>query len=356
MEIGQDLLFFFSALGVFNGFLLGLYFLFKARPRHYSNYFLAFFFLSLSIRIGKSVVFYFDSSLAFQFLQLGLMFCCFIGPALYLYVRSITSPLDKKDQAWKLHLGILVPLVLLFGFLYPYHQNVTLWRQEVVNGIYLIWAIYTLLSLKVGWPLVQKIVDKSRVKTNRDRWAVSLLVGNAAILTAYIMTGITSYILGALLFSFLLYSVILILFKSNKRDSILVQAKEFKLIESLDDETKDQLRLIEEAMVKKELFLNADLKLANLANEVKLMPHLISKLLNDYHGQNFSHYLNMFRIERAKELILSDSSLTLEALGYDSGFNSKSSFFATFKKFTGQTPSKFKEHNPGKIQELSARS
>ena len=356
MEIGQDLLFFFSALGVFNGFLLGLYFLFKARPRHYSNYFLAFFFLSLSIRIGKSVVLYFNRDLAFQILQLGLMFCCFIGPSLYLYIRSISRPLEVKDIAWKAHLGLLVPLVLILGLLFPYHQNVDLWRRDVINYIYLLWGVYTLLSMKEAWPLIRKVFDTSKSKSNRDRWAFSLLLGNVAILTAYIMTGITSYILGALLFSFLMYSVVLILFKSNRRDSILVQAKEFTDLESLDDESKEQLRTIEEAMVEQELYLNADLKLADLAREVKLMPHVISKLLNDYHGQNFSHYINGFRVERAKELILSDSNLTLEALGYDSGFNSKSSFFATFKKFTGQTPAKFKEKNPLRVQKLSAGS
>ncbi len=80
MELSRELLFFFSALGAFNGIVLGLYFLFFAKPKHISNSFFGAFLLMLSIRVGKSVFFHFNTDLSFHYLQLGLTACFFIGP------------------------------------------------------------------------------------------------------------------------------------------------------------------------------------------------------------------------------------------------------------------------------------
>ncbi|MEM9858038.1 MAG: AraC family transcriptional regulator, partial [Bacteroidota bacterium] len=82
MELSRELLFFFSALGAFNGLVIGLYFLLVAKPRAASNYFLGLLLLALSIRIGKSVIYYFNPDLAGIYLQLGISGCLFIGPSL----------------------------------------------------------------------------------------------------------------------------------------------------------------------------------------------------------------------------------------------------------------------------------
>jgi len=51
--------------------------------------------------------------------------------------------------------------------------------------------------------------------------------------------------------------------------------------------------------------------------------------------------VNLFRIEAAKKLLQANSKLTIEAIGQECGFKSKSSFYSAFKKRTGTTPSKF---------------
>ena len=60
-------------------------------------------------------------------------------------------------------------------------------------------------------------------------------------------------------------------------------------------------------------------------------------------GKNFYTLINEYRIEEFKALASDDknSHLTLLALAYDSGFNSKSAFNLVFKKQTGETPSQF---------------
>ena len=69
-----------------------------------------------------------------------------------------------------------------------------------------------------------------------------------------------------------------------------------------------------------------------------------SKLINTFSDYNFSDYINSLRIEQAKKLLSDDSfdQYTIVAIGLESGFNSKSTFYTAFKKFTSQTPSEFR--------------
>ena len=100
MLSSHELLFFFSALGAFNGFLLSLYFAVNAKKKIFANYFLSLLLLVLSIRIIKSVFFYFNPHLSNTFIQIGLSACILIGPFLFLYLRSY-SPYSKS--VWITH-------------------------------------------------------------------------------------------------------------------------------------------------------------------------------------------------------------------------------------------------------------
>lgn len=69
--------------------------------------------------------------------------------------------------------------------------------------------------------------------------------------------------------------------------------------------------------------------------------HQLSQVLNDNMGKNFTVFINEYRINEACNIIVSDNKLTLEGIGYEVGFNSKSTFFSTFKKLKGTTPAMF---------------
>ena len=65
-------------------------------------------------------------------------------------------------------------------------------------------------------------------------------------------------------------------------------------------------------------------------------------------GLNFFNFINKHRVEEAKLLLLSKKMDQYSILGiaYESGFNSKTAFNTTFKKFTNQTPSVYKNSSP----------
>lgn len=93
-------------------------------------------------------------------------------------------------------------------------------------------------------------------------------------------------------------------------------------------------------MEQDELFLDAQLSLRSLAEYMNLPANHMSQLLNEGFQQNFSNYVNTYRLENFK-VKLQDahfSHLTLLALAYDSGFSSKTVFNTFFKSKLGMTP------------------
>ncbi len=92
-------------------------------------------------------------------------------------------------------------------------------------------------------------------------------------------------------------------------------------------------------------FLDHDLSLPHLAKKMDLTSHELSYLLNEGLGVSFFEFVNRYRVEEAKTLLLSPEYHHLNILGiaYETGFNSKTTFNTSFKKFTGVSPSEFRK-------------
>lgn len=103
------------------------------------------------------------------------------------------------------------------------------------------------------------------------------------------------------------------------------------------EQYKDRLVVL---MEQDELYLKPELSLRLLAEYMNLPPNHMSQLLNEGFKQNFADYVNTYRLENFKVKLENNGShhLTLLALAYDSGFNSKTVFNTFFKKKLGMTP------------------
>ena len=100
-------------------------------------------------------------------------------------------------------------------------------------------------------------------------------------------------------------------------------------------------------MIDKKPYLDPDLRLHELANQMNISPDQLSQLLNQEIGKNFFSFINEYRVHEFKKRLADPSNrhLTLLGIGYSSGFNSKASFNRVFKQFTGQTPKDFVSQN-----------
>lgn len=339
MRESNQLLFFFSALGAFNGLLLSLYFAINAKKRNGTNYFLSLLLLVLSIRIAKSVFFYFNPYLSNIFIQLGLSACTLIGPFLFLYLKSHA---ENTTPTWTKHVIPYLAAITLIGIFYPYVEHRAIWSKWIVKAIYLQWFLYVVLSVRYLKPTIQKITEKESLK-RVDVWLISVYLGVACIWLAYAIAAYTSYIVGALSFTFVLYLIVLLFIYRNSSEVPFFQEKEKYKNKEIDKETLDLIGQKLSILVEKELFLNPHFTLEDAAKEMKVPRHVLSQYINEIVGKSFSSLIKEYRIEKAKKLLETKKNYSMENLGYDCGFVSKSTFFTVFKKATGLTPTEYQK-------------
>lgn len=334
----NQFLFFFSALGAFNGILLSIYFAVNANKKIFTNYYLSLLLLVLSIRIIKSVFFYFNPQLANIFIQIGLSACILIGPFLYLYLKFYS---ENTKQNWQIHVIPYVVVLSIVGYFYPYVEHRPVWSHWIVSAICAQWLIYMIFSVKSLQPIFHKLKTKENL-LKIDIWVLSIFIGVALIWLAYTTSAYTSYIAGSLSFTFILYIVVLLLvFRKSDEPEFSPEKEKYK--NKIDE---SMLVLIDKKLdiiIEKELFLNPNFTLEEAAKELKLSKHLLSQYINENLGKSFSTLIKEYRVNRARQLLETENNYTIESLGYESGFNSKSTFFTAFKKITGVTPAEYQK-------------
>jgi ligand-binding sensor domain-containing protein/AraC-like DNA-binding protein len=125
-----------------------------------------------------------------------------------------------------------------------------------------------------------------------------------------------------------------------------LENKRKKLRYSTSNLNEQKAKQINERLISllntEKIYLEPDINLHKLANLLQVKPNYLSQVINQYHKQNFYEFINTYRVEEAKRL-LKETTLKIEAVAYDSGFNSLSTFNAVFKKVTGKTPSQFRK-------------
>ena len=96
-----------------------------------------------------------------------------------------------------------------------------------------------------------------------------------------------------------------------------------------------------------EVWKDPELSVAKISEQIDIPKYQISQLLNENIKKNFYTFINEYRVEYAMKLIKSpeSQSWSFVAIAFESGFNSKSAFNNFFKKYTGKTPSEYKNAN-----------
>lgn len=347
--MNNQVLFLLSALGGLNGLFLSAYFAFLIKQKTKATYFLSGLLLAVSVRITKSAFLHFNGSAnILWFVQIGLIACALIGPFLYLYIKEETSKKVSSKYGWLIHITMpIIIMITLFG-IYSYKTERNFWNLTIRWGIYSQWFLYVIASIYLIKDLFKKAFDKIQKLTNKEIWMLNIVVAVFLIWLAYRTTRFTSYVVGALSFSFVFYiSILLWIFKRKHKNLFFETDKKYKntsISSVIADEISDKLNTVFEA---EKLYKNPNLKLNNLAEKLAVSPHQLSQFLNDNLQKSFSQYVNEYRIEEAKELMQKNHQFTLEAIGNEAGFSSKSTFYSTFKKVVGVTPAQFRKQNLG---------
>jgi len=294
-----------------------------------------------------------------------------LNPAFYLYIKSLTRRDFKLKYIQLLHLIPYITFEIItyvvqqpFNINFLESDNPHIWFSlsfSIVNIIS--WIFYNITSIS--------LVHKHRINLKNEfsniepaakiAWILFVLIFYFIYCSFAVVTGIL-----ALNFDYLMmlpsvynFSVMLglayilgfyglrqeQLFKANgisKLEKATFQGKYKSSV--LTEKDKNKIReMIINYFESQQPYLNPNFNLSSLSKFLKIPKHHLTEVLNTHIGRNFFSFVNEYRIEAVKKM-LADQTLpySIEAIGYDCGFNSKSSFYTVFKSVTGLTPLQYK--------------
>lgn len=130
----------------------------------------------------------------------------------------------------------------------------------------------------------------------------------------------------------------------EERKKIRSYSIEQKMDYKPDRRRSEHIAALEELLVHQKRFRDPQLTLESIADELKLSKTHLSRLVNSELSTGFPEYLNNLRVTEAKSYLENPefSNYTLVAIGLEAGFNSKTTFNTAFKKYTGMTPSEYR--------------
>lgn len=298
-----------------------------------------------------------------------------LGPLAYLYVRACTQ------KGFELRLILLLHFIpFLFDIFYhlPFYMQAGIEKLEYAENFratgdiqeHPLWLALKAISMVIYFVTSARIILQYRkhltntvstVDSYFHRWLLIFiftltipfigLIGYA--ITKFNGTGIFG--VAVTLFPFLLtvYFATLIkpeLFHAFPHQMLIPESKEDQKqryeSSTLQDTYKEKyLEKLINFVVAEKPYSASDLTLAQLAEQVNIAPHYLSQVINEKLNVNFLDFINGYRVKAAQDLLTDPkfSHYTILSIAYDAGFNSKSTFYAAFKKITGMTPSAYRK-------------
>lgn len=111
---------------------------------------------------------------------------------------------------------------------------------------------------------------------------------------------------------------------------------------SSDKELARLFRQMDRYVKENQPYLNSDSKMSDIATALEVSPSQLSQVFTLYVKEPYYDYINKFRLEEFKKLIREGKhrQFTIAALYEQCGFK-KTSFFSTFRKVEGMTPTEY---------------
>lgn len=361
-----------SSIVVFQLLFIAFFLFISKKGKRISNALLGTFFLLLGINVLDMVLVSQGLEQYYRAIALfddGFILAC--GPLIYLYGQSIMYKDFQFDRKAVLH---FMPYLFVTFFLVIVQNTLGLDQQKaflediqsfelplyvnILAGLFFLHAgIYLHFARKAYRDWIQQLTAKTSSLDDPGihwfRFILNSIVifGCIAILHALLPFSILKPYLPitlTLFIGFLFYFINAVFFKALQEPAVfLEQARKPKYAESsLEDQELELLKSKLLAFIQAEKpYLQADLSLEYLATALDMHSKKLSELINRAFGKNFYNFINDFRIEEAKALLLdtNDPNKTVLEILYQVGFNSKSSFNTLFKKATGKTPSQFRK-------------
>jgi len=313
------------------------------------------------------------------------------GAMLYLYTRNTLNDRNLfESKSDYLH---LIPFIIQFINLSPYIFSSFDFKLEVarqisadinnvrtLGGGFLIPPIisfitrpslvilYTLASLV----LVYKYGSKERENLLKNRqnklvynWIITLSLVTITVASGFlyltvdlyatsvnrvILESEPTYLISGLAFAVLPLALIVFFPQVLYGMPLAVSAKKVAKVTipvvDPSDPLTETAQLIVDYINTEKPFLYPEFDIEDIAEKLDIPKHHIIYCFTIILQKKFTAYRSAIRVEHAKELLKSGSAdtLSIDGIGAQSGFSSRSGFYATFKAETGMTPSQYLEN------------
>lgn len=294
-----------------------------------SNRLLALLLVLLSFRVGKSVMGMLMPDQLLLFSRIGVIAMSAVGPALFLFTRSFFDREFRLSPAHYLH---FVPcLVPLFNAAWPTLNN-TYVAYTLSVFIYIAVTVYFLVTRR----------ELYRADDVKWRWIILLLIGITVLAITFVCQLLFYH---PLVYQLIVITAAVVFYALSwwaiPRAKIFISDNRKKSTEVAP--YQDVAGRITELLRNQHVYADANLTVSKLAAQLKVPPYVVSRAINASFDKSFSELILGYRIAKAEQMLLTDRSLTIEAIAYESGFNTLSAFYAAFKKLKGMTPAQFRE-------------
>ncbi|MCR8561831.1 AraC family transcriptional regulator [Mucilaginibacter sp. BJC16-A38] len=362
-------------LGALQGLILSVMLLFPWQDKRQNKYFLAAFMLMLvydsfgtfcwSSGFNLGWLAYFDAIFPY-----AVVFTA--GPSLYLYIQTTITPGKIPGKViFRAYLPVLIDAafricLLTYAVLYKrsfslkvtpgqidaIYQPIAEVLMVVVFWIYLLAAIRQFKKRETETPgiTVSAITEQTLI----SKWTKVLLTAMTLIATVW-----TATIFGSLLFNiegiayFSPIEIILVIFTywiglKGYQHTRVVYISDQKANKTYADtlpaeEIQHYVILVKKAMEIDKLYLDPELTVNKLATRLEIPSRIISAVLNRELKKGFSEFVNEYRINEVKLMMLQpeNSHITIAGIAFEAGFNSVATFQRTFKNLEQITPKQF---------------
>ena len=372
-----DILF---VLVIFQLLFLSFFLFTQEKGRRISNILLGGFFLSISLNLldvflFRTGVYSSKPWMAGWGNSLPLLF----GPLIYLYTQSVLEKDFSLNAKKRIH---FLPFFVFFLVTEIYFLIQPRFKQEqILSGalqhhipmsvsvittlVFLLFLLYIIGSMKLI--LSYKKTASQHYSSNRQidtSWLSSTILFFLLIIILSILNNLLAqtslgdfYLIGfniivlAMLFFIIALQIkalqkpYFFSFAGNDDPVVRPYRLEIEVRDSEKIEKEKTAQLVLRYMQTHKPYLEPELTLEQLASRLTFKPRILSQAINEILGQTFYDFINRHRIEEASRLLTNpkDEKITILEVLYKVGFNSKSSFYTLFKKYTGLTPTEFRK-------------
>ncbi|MEM9077358.1 MAG: helix-turn-helix domain-containing protein [Bacteroidota bacterium] len=367
MEINYNIVSTIHIFGFLQGLILGLLLLHISRKRNRSTRFLAFFVLTYSYCFIPIILE--DMNILDHYPRLKVLPRpgeWLLGALFFIYIQRISILTTEKVSYWWVYPGLVIVFLQLIVFFLPVSLKVEISEAVWYRPVFLLGHLFSTFILIQGIRILLRHTKEvenqySNVESRNLLWvkrflifAVVLFIGH--FLSFLLYDSVAFRIIYASLNVFVLYwaaingvmqqNILPVIPKADRielikntgtsqKETTLISFKEMQaIVDQVNSYIKDS-----------EVYIDKNLTIASVAEALKIHPKRISMSINKICQENFNSYINRYRIEKAEKMLTDRNliNLSIEGIGIEVGFQSKSAFYSAFKRKTGTTPNQYKE-------------